>query len=146
MTPAHTHPGAVDGALLNLVYCSRAAPGVDDEAVDRILVTARCANPALGITGLLVFGRELFFQWLEGPPPAVQGLMQRLAEDPRHHSLVVLSQSEEVRDRLFPDWSMERVDTESIRDVLHDALGEPHDAATRATLQAMLDGLDAGGL
>ena len=72
--------------------------------------------------------------------------MQRLAEDPRHHSLVVLSRSEEVRDRLFPDWSMERVDTDSIRDVLHDALGEPHDEATRATLQAMLDGLDAGGL
>jgi hypothetical protein len=146
MTPAQTHPGAVDGALLNLVYCSRAAPGIDDAAVDRILVTARCANPALGITGLLVYGRELFFQWLEGPPPAVQGLMQRLAADPRHHSLVVLSQSEEVRDRLFPDWSMERVDTESIRDVLHDALGEPHDAATLATLQAMLDGLDANGL
>ncbi len=146
MTFAPTHPATVDGALLNLVYCSRAAPGIDEEAVDRILVTARRANPTLGITGLLVFGGELFFQWLEGPPPAVQGLMQKLADDPRHHSIVVLSRSEEVRDRLFPDWSMERVDTDSIRDVLHDALGEPHDDATLATLQAMLDGLDANGL
>jgi hypothetical protein len=30
--------------------------------------------------------------------------------------------------------------------VLNDALGEPHDDPTLATLQAMLDGPDAGGL
>jgi hypothetical protein len=33
-----------------------------------------------------------------------------------------------------------------LRAVLHDALGEPHDPATLATLQAMLDALDARGL
>ena len=53
--------------LYNLVYCSRATAGVDDAAVQRIVGTARRQNAIHGITGLLVFGSGIFFQWLEGP-------------------------------------------------------------------------------
>ena len=113
--------------------------------VQQIVATARRSNPARGITGLLVHGDALFFQWLEGPAGQVEDLLQCLALDPRHHSLVVLSQADEVRERLFPDWSMELVGTDTIREVLQDAVGEARDAATQSTLQAMLDGLQAEG-
>lgn len=50
--------------LYNVVYCSRATPGVDDAAVAKIIATSRRWNPAQGITGMLVFGSGIFFQWL----------------------------------------------------------------------------------
>ena len=50
--------------LYHVVYCSRAAAGIDDAAVDRIIQTAHRNNPRYGITGLLVFGSHTFFQWI----------------------------------------------------------------------------------
>ena len=36
-------------------------------------------------------------------------LMDRLKADPRHENVVMLTESEEVRERLFPNWDMELV-------------------------------------
>jgi len=96
-------------ALYNVVYCSCATRGVDDAAVQRIIATARRWNPEHGVTGMLVFGSGIFFQWLEGPRDNVTALMSRLRTDRRHDSIVLLSEVEEVRERLFPDWDMELV-------------------------------------
>ena len=123
--------------LYNLVYCSKATAGVDEAAVDRIIATSRRANPERGITGLLVFGSGIFFQWLEGPRHSVTELMDKLKSDPRHESVVIFSDNEEVRERLFPDWDMELVTTDDIHDVLSDALEnaeDPHNASALATL------------
>ena len=113
--------------LYNLVYCSRAAEGIDDAAVARIIETAKRCNPVQGITGLLVFGSGIFFQWLEGPRDNIMQLMTNLKKDPRHEDVVTLSAVEEVRERLFPDWDMELVTSADIRDVLLDALAEAKD-------------------
>jgi len=132
--------------LHQVVYCSRAADGVDDSAVERIIVTARRMNPEQGITGLLVFGSGVFFQWIEGPRDNVTQLMQRIQRDPRHARVVMLSQSEEVRERLFPDWSMELVTPDHIRDVLLDALATAEDEKNTESLRLMLEQLDSTGL
>jgi hypothetical protein len=132
--------------LYNLVYCSRAAPGVDDAAVDRIIASSRRHNPARGITGLLVFGGGIFFQWLEGPRDNIIELMATLKTDPRHESVVALSTTEEVRERLFPDWDMELVTATDIRDVLLDALGDAKDAQHAQALRLLLDQLESGQL
>ena len=136
--------------LYNLVYCSRATPGVDDAAVARIIAASRRHNPARGITGLLVFGSGVFFQWLEGPRDNVLELMATLKTDPRHDQVVSLSESEEVRERLFPEWDMELVTPGDIREVLLDALGSAANDSSAASLRQLLaqidDGLsDAGG-
>jgi len=117
-------PGSALGTpfLYNLVYCSRAASGVDDAAVADIIDASRRHNPREGITGLLVFGGGIFFQWLEGPRDNVTHLMHRLSKDVRHDTIIALSESEEVRERLFPDWDMELVSGGDIREVLSDAL------------------------
>lgn len=132
--------------LYNLVYCSRASPGVDQAEVERIIKSARRWNPANGITGLLVFGGGIFFQWLEGPRDSVMGLMRLLQSDPRHESIVPLTETEEVRERMFPDWDMELVTPDDIRDVLADALGEATDPKHSAALTLLLEQLDSGQL
>jgi Sensors of blue-light using FAD len=132
--------------LYNMVYCSRAADGVDDAAVARIIETSHRHNPAQGITGLLVFGSGIFFQWLEGPRDNVMQLMVNLQKDPRHEDVVTLSAVEEVRERLFPDWDMELVTSTDIRDVLVDALDTAKDANNAKALKQLLTQLDAGEL
>ncbi len=132
--------------LYQLVYCSRATPGVDDDAVHDIIRSARRHNPAQGITGLLVFGSGIFFQWLEGPRDNITALMVRLQDDDRHADIVTLGSSEEVRERLFPDWDMELVAGDHIRDVLQDALDTAQDAASAATLRSLLQQLETGEL
>jgi hypothetical protein len=76
----------------------------------------------------------------------VEGLMAQIQRDPRHQRVVHLSASEESRERLFPSWDMELVDTDNIRAVLTDAIDaaiEPHNVAA---LRAMLAELEATAL
>ncbi len=133
-------------ALYNLVYCSRATAGVDAAAVDRIIATARRRNPEYGITGMLVFGSGIFFQWLEGPRDNVLALMARLKADTRHEDVIQLSVVEEVRERLFPDWDMELVTSEHIREVLVDAQDSATDLQNALALGRLLADLDSGPL
>ena len=105
-------------------------------------MTARRNNAAHGITGLLFFGGGLFLQWLEGPRASVLQLLQNLEADRRHHDVVVLSRSEEVRERLFGDWDMELVAPDDIREVLVDALSTAHEEQSAASLRKMLWQLD----
>lgn len=141
--PAHppTQP-----LLYQVAYCSRASSDVDRAVLQRIVATAQRYNPAHGITGMLVFGSGIFFQWLEGPHEHVVALMQRLRGDPRHDTMVELSQGEEVRERLFPQWDMELVTSDHIREVLEDALGSASDERNARALRGLLDRLDAGPL
>ena len=138
--------GTAFPSLYNVVYCSRATSEVDEATVDRIVATARRWNPENGVTGILVFGSGIFFQWLEGPRDNVTALMSRLRTDPRHDSIVLLSEVEEVRERMFPDWDMELVTSDHIRDVLQDALESATDAQNAQALGVLLTELDAGRL
>ena len=148
--PAHgDEPGFGLGAtpaLYNLVYCSRATAQVDTAAVGRIIATARRFNPQYGITGMLVFGSGIFFQWLEGPRDNVLALMARLKADPRHEEVITLSTVEEVRERLFPDWDMELVTSDHIREVLVDALASATDPKQATALARLLADLDSAPL
>jgi hypothetical protein len=73
-------------------------------------------------------------------------LMSRLRADRRHDSIVLLSEVEDVRERLFPDWDMELVTSDHIRDVLQDALDSATDAQNAQALAVLLTELDAGRL
>ncbi|MCJ2126760.1 BLUF domain-containing protein [Methylobacterium sp. J-077] len=133
-------------ALYHYVYCSRAADGVDDAEVGRIVGSAQRHNLARGITGILVFGSGVFFQWIEGPASQIQELIASLHGDSRHYDIVSLSQSEEERERLYPNWDMEKVEAEDIRLVLQDALESAEDKNNVAALTRILKQLDSGPL
>jgi hypothetical protein len=127
--------------LYTFVYCSRAADGVDDAEVNRLIEAAQRHNLTCGITGVLVFGSSVFFQWIEGPAAEVRKLIARLHGDPRHYDIVSLDQSEEKRERLYPNWQMERVGADDIREVLQDALESAEDENNIAALKRILDHL-----
>jgi len=136
--------GAIGQPLIyNLVYCSRAASGVDGAAVASIIKVSQRNNARQGITGLLVFGSGIFFQWLEGPRDNVTDLMRRLLQDARHDTVVTLSETEEVAERVFPDWDMELVTSNDIREVLTDALDEAGGGANADALKRLLQELDS---
>ena len=105
--------------LFNLVYCSQVSPGIEQADVDAIIATARRFNPILGITGILVFGGGVFFQWIEGPKAKVLDLVSRIEADVRHEEMAILSSDEEIRERIFPTWDMELVWHRHITSVTH---------------------------
>ena len=132
--------------LHNAVYCSQVTAGINDAAVAKIIEVSRRRNPVQGITGLLVFGSGIFFQWLEGPRDNVMQLMARITTDNRHQNVVQLASGDEVRERIFPDWDMELVTGEDIRDVLADALDNAKEPQNADALRQLLAQLDAGQL
>ncbi len=136
-----------DAPILDMfVYCSRAAEGIDDEAVDRLIERSQRRNVDRQITGVLVFGSGVFFQWIEGPPAEVTALIANLHGDPRHFDIVELDRSLEKRERLYPNWEMERVGADDIREVLEDALESAKGANNIAALKRILKHLDTGPL
>ena len=132
--------------LHNIVYCSRAAPGVTDADVQAIIATARRYNPAHGVTGLLVYGGDIFFQWLEGPKESIVGLMHKIRHDKRHNTLVELAVNEEVRERMFPTWDMELVQPDDIREVLQDALRDAKAAVNAKALRELMQMVEEADL
>jgi hypothetical protein len=138
LNPSQHDEGLPERSLHNLIYCSLASPSMDPDEIQKIIATAKHHNPRYGITGLLVYGSGIFFQWLEGPKDNVIRLMNIIGEDPRHLNVVVLSEEEEIRDRLFPDWDMELVEAAEIGDVLKNALKEASDEKQKQMLSMFL--------
>lgn len=136
--PSQHDEGLPDRSLHNLIYCSLASPNMDPTEIHKIIATAKHHNPHYGITGLLVYGSGIFFQWLEGPKDNVTHLMKIIGEDPRHLNVVVLSEEDEIRERLFPDWDMELVEAAEIGDVLKNALKEASDEKQKQMLSMFL--------
>jgi hypothetical protein len=130
--------GQTGQSIHNVVYCSQSVVGMDEMVIDKIIAAAKYHNPRFGITGLLVFGSGIFFQWLEGPRDNVKSLMEIISADSRHSSVVVLSQDDEIRERLFPSWDMELVAAADISIVLQDAMQDATNAKQRRALSLML--------
>lgn len=94
--------------LKSVAYTSLAALDMDEKQLLEIHGAARDFNVLDKVTGLLIFNGTHFLQWIEGPTPAVDELVERLRRDPRHSGFEV--RDERFADqRLFGSWSMELV-------------------------------------
>ena len=94
--------------LVRLLYASRAAAQMDQDALLAILRQSKGNNPPIGVTGLLCYSGGIFIQALEGGRAAVNQLYLKIAADPRHTDVVLLSY-EEIGERRFAGWSMGQV-------------------------------------
>lgn len=92
-------------ALIHLVYTSVAAREFTKEELTELLQQARSANERLGVSGMLLFSGGSFFQVLEGSPPVVDELYQKISLDQRHTMLATIVR-EAVAKRFFGHWSM----------------------------------------
>ena len=71
-------------------YHSRLAPGNGHTVFGAVCRASRVRNLARGIGGVLLFDGECFFQWVHGPQPAVQALLNAICDDTRHSQLKIL--------------------------------------------------------
>jgi Sensors of blue-light using FAD len=94
--------------LVRLLYASRSNPSVTAETLSAIMRTSRTNNPKTGVTGVLCCSDGIFMQSLEGGRNVVSKLFQKIAADPRHSDVVLLSY-EEISERRFAGWAMGQV-------------------------------------
>lgn len=99
--------------LVRLLYSSRSAEPVTAELIDSVLAQSRAHNPALGVTGILCWGGEVFLQVLEGSREAVNALYNRIVRDDRHRDVQILSY-DEIHERRFAHWTMGQVNLAKI--------------------------------
>jgi hypothetical protein len=91
--------------LVLVAYASAASAPFTGDALGDLLIKARSNNARHGITGILLYHQDSFFQVLEGPLAEVGKIYQGISEDPRHVKIVKLIQ-EPIGERSFADWTM----------------------------------------
>ena len=94
--------------LVRLLYASRVTPAVTPETLSAIMRSSRANNPKTGVTGVLCCSDGIFMQAIEGGRGVVSKLFQKIAADPRHTDVVLLSY-EEISERRFAGWAMGQV-------------------------------------
>lgn len=92
-----------------IVYSSQASESMTAADLEGILEHSRVANHLNHITGALVYVEGVFLQILEGEKTEVTKLMERIQQDPRHHSVKIFFEAE-ASDRTFGSWRMAFVD------------------------------------
>jgi len=105
--------------LVRLMYASRTAEAVDQDALLAILRQCKDNNPPQGITGLLCHCSTsgIFMQALEGGRAAVNQLYLKIAADKRHTDVTLLSY-EEIGERRFAGWAMGQVNMSRLNPAL----------------------------
>lgn len=99
--------------LVRLLYASRAVVPFTEEELGQVLRESRASNPERGITGVLCYSEGIFMQVLEGGRTPVNEVYARIAADPRHTQVELLSY-EEIEERRFAGWSMGQIDLASL--------------------------------
>ena len=93
-------------SMHRLIYVSRQKPLADLAHELGLIIRASIANnQAAAITGLLLAHDGWFIQALEGPAAEVLTTYGRIAADPRHEAMTVISAGPAER-REFADWDM----------------------------------------
>ena len=88
----------------HVIYISKPTH-FDHMVLEDILTKSRANNPAINVTGNLIYHADLFLQLLEGPHLAVQKLYETILADNRHAEIVKL-RDESFNRRLFASWAM----------------------------------------
>lgn len=91
--------------IYRVIYVSNARKNLREEEVGNILESSRRNNAAIGVTGLLIFHENRFFQVLEGERELVRNVYKRIHKDKRHNSVRLVSE-EMSEHRAFPKWQM----------------------------------------
>jgi hypothetical protein len=125
-----------------VTYTSLAALDLDEDQLRSIHDAALGLNGIDGISGMLLFNGTHFLQWIEGPPDAIDELIVRLRQDPRHSGFEIRDERM-IDERVFGDWSMKLVRVRSnfllAQDDIVPQLPEGVPDHVRARIMAMVE-------
>jgi hypothetical protein len=91
--------------MIEITYISRATKPMEAEQLLALLQQCLKNNASEGVTGMLLYGNETFLQVLEGEDEAVDGLVEKIKNDPRHSNVQFLHRRP-IERRQYADWSM----------------------------------------
>ena len=91
-----------------ILYVSQATDALDQSAQIALREKAILNAHIKDITGVLVYRKGFFMQYIEGQEQAVHELFSKLRGNDRHFNVRILSQGA-VEARLFFDWTIRRV-------------------------------------
>ncbi len=94
--------------MYRLIYKSRGHQDIDWDLVHDLVGKSERKNEESGITGVLLATKSHFLQVLEGEFGDVNRLFHRIARDPRHDEVQIVSFAC-VDSRLFGGWSMHAI-------------------------------------
>lgn len=92
-------------ALHHIVYVSAATKSLNEEEVDRLLLSAREFNEMVNVTGILLYQKKTFFQLIEGPKNSVEEVYGRIKSASQHTAIIELASAQSSQ-RFFADWNM----------------------------------------
>ncbi len=88
-----------------LAYRSVAVSNPTNAEVQELLRASQRRNKAERLTGVLIYDRGAYFQWLEGPTTGIRRVWSSIVNDPRHHQVTIL-RDEPIKDRVFDGWDL----------------------------------------
>ncbi len=115
-----------------LCYQSRAKrrPSVSD--LTQLVIEARERNRRFGVTGMLVHEGDRYFQWLEGPGTALEGLWSSIRRDDRHDDIELLGEGV-TPIRLFSEWDLRFLHRPDVQKPVLETPASPTPAETDTT-------------
>ena len=99
--------------LHRLVYTSVRNTTCTDEEIDKIISSCKKNNPHRNITGILMYSKKRFIQYLEGSKDELTELYELIKTDTRH-SGVMLRDISTIDERRFPSWHMGYKNVDSV--------------------------------
>ncbi|MDZ7631602.1 MAG: BLUF domain-containing protein [Gemmatimonadaceae bacterium] len=91
--------------IMTLTYRSRATAAMTPTRLRDLQRSAAARNRAEGVTGIVLYDDQRFFQWIEGPPDSIGRIWSSISRDVRHTDIDAIS-VHSSQTRLFSQWDL----------------------------------------
>ena len=92
--------------MKQIVWISEACKEYSDEELLQLLNKSRANNVRRNVTGLLIYDKKSFMQFMEGDAESVDDIFQNRIEPSHLHKNVTLLSQREIEERNFKNWTM----------------------------------------
>ena len=137
--------------MKRITYISSLKEKLSLSEIELIGQQARIKNEVVGITGILIYFDNLFFQIIEGGEDEIDALFMLIKSDHRHQNLLCLKADVDVNTRYFPEWSMKVINLDQRTDeltlpikLLLQALIDSHHVIEKYTQSSILKTISEG--
>lgn len=91
--------------LSHLVYVSTRKASCTPQEIEKILASCKKNNPSMNATGVLLYSKDKFIQYLEGDSKEIVALYDKIKQDHRHEKVMMVSYGP-IKEKAFPSWHM----------------------------------------
>lgn len=127
--------------VYQIFYVSQSAFQFTPKELEELVEHSASNNAKADIHGALLYKRGSFLQVLEGEEEKVKTLLEKIKQDRRHFSIVVLKEQHTAKHE-FQNWSMKLFDLEELNhseQVNHFQIEQYNPASSSGTTQKLID-------